>query len=206
MLSALSPSDIELSKSLGMYTQPGIGGAYPELTAMLRIMYRDRFAALPFVPEGWFNQVDAIHGHTGIQPDTLDILLPLPAYDAQGNVSASLPDWLTASDANLKAWDQARNALKDGYTKYISNQIDEGRALLNDLYAKADFWNALYTAAVNARDAIKNAPFTAVKAIWDMWWPWILVAGIGYSGYKYLMNGSGPLRLVFGKKKESSHE
>lgn len=207
MLAALSDTDVQLSKSLGMYVQPGIATAYPELSQMLRIMYRDRFAKLPFVPADWFAHVDALQGTPISGANYNDILLPLPTYDNFGKPSASLPEWLSASDANLKAWDAARVALKDGYTKFINNQIDEGRTLLNSLYAKADFWNGLYTAVVSARNAIRDAPFTAIKAIWDMYWPWMLVGFLGWSGYQYVVNDKGPLKLILGKKnKESAHE
>ena len=199
MLSALTPSDVALSQSLGMYIQPGIATAYPELSSMLRIMYRDRFAKLPFVPADWFAHVDAIHGKSSSSPNYADILLPVPAFDGSGKPSPSMPDWLQAPEA-LKAWDDARKALKDGYTAFMNNEIEKGRALLNDLYAKADFWNSLYNAAIAIRDAPTNFVMAGLKTLW----PVLLVGFLGWSGYQYFVNDSGPLKLVLGKKKKES--
>jgi hypothetical protein len=148
---------------------------------MLRVMYQDRFAKLPFVPAGWFDEINKIHGTNISSPNYLDVLLPVPAFDGFGNPSPAMPEWLD-NDAKRKAWDEARTALKDGYTKFIQNEIDNGRELLNQLYANADFWNRLYNAAVY----IAELPGVIAKNAFQLFWPYILVGGVIFAGYWYI--------------------
>ncbi len=166
MLSALTTDDVALSKTLGVYSLPGVATAYPELASMVRIMYRDRFAALPFIPKDWFPQVNAVLGVGG------KMILPVPAYDAFRRPSGGMPEWLD-NDAKRNAWEDARNALKTGYMNFTQGKIEQGREELNKLYANIAFWKRLEDVAQYIADIPKKVAFAGLKVLW----PWILIGG-----------------------------
>ncbi len=166
-LHALTPEDVQLSRNLGMYTLPGVAEAYPELAAMVRVLYRDRFTLLPFIPSDWFPQVTELLGKNG------NMIMPVPAYDGQGVPSAGMPIWLD-NDAKRQAWEEARKNLLSAYMKFTQNQIDIGREELNRLYANVAFWDRLVKAAQFIADIPKNIAFAGFKVLW----PWLLIGGI----------------------------
>jgi len=166
-----------LSRQTGTFIQPGVGEAYPDLVALVRNLYRNRVAKLPFVPAGWLASVEAAM-------DGNNLVLPTPVGFA--SLAYPIPDWLSTDTAALAAWRQVHDLVKDVQSRYIAGRIEEGRILIAASEANAAFWDGLYTAAVTIRDLPGDAVAAVGKGTMSFmgsflgktWWVLALV-GIG---------------------------
>lgn len=155
-------------KSWGVYIQPGIGEAYPELNTKLQNFYRDKVSKIPWIPPGWY---DAVSGMQANFPGSQVRIAP--ALMATGAVNKLAPDWLD-SDAKRQYWQELFTEASSIVQKYAAGKAEEGRAELDRLYANAAFWDRAYNIAV----AIRDAPANVVKAAGEV------ATGIAWEGLK----------------------
>jgi hypothetical protein len=135
----------------GMYVQPGIASAYPDLASQLLQIYKDRASQLRFLPSDWYSRVSYAQ-----QTDpTQGVLLPMPTHNLIGFQTSGIPAWLT-DPAAAQAWDAFRATVMQAYQAYAAGQSDLGRQVLAEAYANTDFWNTLY-----AIDSVIALPVTA---------------------------------------------
>jgi hypothetical protein len=138
-------------KNWGVYIQPGIGRAYPELNAQLYAMYRDKVRKIPWLPSGWY---DAVMGLGTQFPN--DQIRIAPAYMGDGvRANVNAPDWLDTKEKR-DAWQAISNDVLKTVQLYAAGQAAAGKAELDSLYAKAAFWNSAYEIAVKVRDFPKE--------------------------------------------------
>ena len=137
---------IERSKVLtaqyGVYIQPGIGTAYPELVDLLRTLYRNRVSKLAFLPSNWLSTVLAEMDQYGV--------VKLQQSMPHGVAIAGLPSWIDGDDKARAAWQAVAEIVDSAVNKYATQQVAAGRSILTLSNANAAFWNGLYTAAVAA--------------------------------------------------------
>lgn len=143
-----------LLATTGMYVQPGIASAYPDLATQLLELYQDRAQHLPFLPADWYSRVSYAQ-HTD---PTQGVLLPMPTRGTLGFATSGLPAWLL-DPAAAQAWDAFRATIMQAYQQYAAGQADMGKSVLAAAYANTDFWNALY-----AVDSVLASPVTATGA------------------------------------------
>ena len=146
-------TNAQITRTLGVYVQPGIGTAYPELVAILRKLYADRVAQLPFVPSGWLADVLDLMGG--------NVVVLLQQSKPKGVPYAGLPAWIGGDAEAIDAWQQVALLVNSTYFNFAAGKVAEGRKVIATANANAAFWNALYKGAVFVRDA----PGDAVAAI-----------------------------------------
>lgn len=142
-----------LTGNLGVYVQPGIGEAYPELVKILRELYRTRVSRLPFVPNDWYVQVDRLMGSNTV--------VKLQQSKPNGVVYDGLPVWIVSDKAAIDAWQKVAVLMNSAITAFIGGEIEKGKSIIASANANAEFWNTLYDGAVWVRDA----PGKAVDAV-----------------------------------------
>jgi hypothetical protein len=165
-----------LSSRLGVFIQPGVGTAYPELVAIVRGIYRSRVSRLAFVPSYWLAEVLA-----AMEGDNL--VLPTPV--GFKSLAYPIPAWLSDDTAAMSAWAAVGSLVKDAEQRFLAGRIEEGRAVMAAADANASFWNGLYSAAVAVRDLPGDAVAAVAKGtasaagsfIGKAWWVWI-AAGV----------------------------
>jgi hypothetical protein len=186
-LGALTPADQTQVATLGLYTQPDVGTAYPELRDRVLELYNWHVMRLPFLPDGWIDEVQA-----AFAADPSSILLMIPAHDNAGGVTQGLPSWLAQEGART-AWDSARKRVMEGYMQWVQGEIDNGRAALWWAQLDIGYWNTLIAIA-----KVAEKPLT-LPVDWFVTWlkdffahpfsesnlPFTLAAigGAGYLGY-----------------------
>lgn len=144
-----------LTAHYGVYIQPGLGTAYPDLVQQLRDLYTSRVAKLAFVPADW---LPAVLGQMGDS-----VLVKLQQSAPHGVAYSGLPDWIGKDQAAIDAWQQAAEMIDSAVAAYANKQVEAGRAILARASANAAFWNGLYAADL----ALVNLPGTIVGGIGD---------------------------------------
>lgn len=142
--------DAALKAATGMYTQPGIASAYPDLASQLTQLYTDKASGMGFLPTGWLQNTLAAFGGP-----LQSVALPMPTTDVMGRPSAGLPAFL-ADPTAAQAWEAFRSTIMQAYQAYVAGQADLGRQVLAEAYANSDFWNTLYSI-----DSVIALPVTA---------------------------------------------
>lgn len=177
----MATTDQQRAAELGTYLQPGIGEAYPELSASLLRLYKDRVAKLAFVPASWYPRVEADAAGGNI------VLLVQPSPYGVRN-STPLPPWIDNDQVAVAAWQKVAKVALDAYSQFAAQQVDSGREILADAYANAAFWSGLYQVATTIRDL----PGTVVAAVGGgaldvamsflkkAWWVLLLVAVVAF--------------------------
>lgn len=172
--------DADLARRLGVYVQPGIGEAYPELAAQVRRIMVEKVSKIPFLPAGWLDEVLAI---IDTNPPTLVKIYPV--FKSDGVTTNELaPTFATYSPEAAKVWQELSEVTRLAQFNYAAGKVEEGRAVMDAAYARAAFWDTAYNVAVWIRDA----PGNAVNAVatgtmsfaWSFikrtWWVWALLA------------------------------
>jgi hypothetical protein len=182
MLNNATPAESDAAwKSWGVYLQPGIGEAYPELNTKLLNFFRDKVSEIPWLPAGWYDAV------AGIQANFPGSQVRIaPALLVSGGVNKLAPDWLD-SDEKRQYWQELNVQSNSIVQKYAAGKAEEGRAELDQLYANAAFWDRAYNIAV----AIRDAPANAVKAAGEV------VTGIAWEGLKGFIIPAAIVAVVF---------
>lgn len=142
-----------LTGTLGVYVQPGIGEAYPELVKILRELYRTRVSRLPFVPNDWYVQVDRLMGSSTV--------VKLQQSKPYGVTYDGLPVWILSDKSAIDAWQKVAVLMNNAITAFVGGEVEKGKAIVASAQANAEFWNGLYEGAVWVRDA----PGKAVDAV-----------------------------------------
>jgi len=143
--------------TLGVWVQPGLGTAFPELKTLLASLY-GRVAALPFVPIGWAAQVAALQ-----EANPTSLVRLYPSIGAAGNVNAGIPSWIASERSRAEAWQAVVKAQDAVIFKYAQgkNQFLDPDSELNALLADSEFWNGW---AGSALIAINQAARAATEA------------------------------------------
>lgn len=144
-----------LTAHYGVYIQPGLGSAYPDLVQQLRGLYTSRVAKLPFVPSDWLAAVLAQMG--------TDVVVKLQQSKPHGVNFQGLPAWIGQNQAAIDAWQQAAELIDSAVAAYANNQVEAGRAIIARANGNAAFWGGLYA----ADQAFLNLPGTIVGGIGD---------------------------------------
>lgn len=172
-----------LSRELGMRLQPGLAGAYPELAQKLDAIYRDKVAKLPWLPPGWLDQVEAIHGTGG------DILLPAPVFGKGGRINRDVAAWLDTPDRR-QAWDDLATVATNARQQFVEDRRREGLVILAEAEANAAFWDAAYRLQAAVRQAARAVVDTATGLF--KWGPTLLGLGaVGIAVYFLLRRKKG---------------
>jgi hypothetical protein len=171
-------------KTLGVYIQPGIGTAYPELNKLLQAFFKSKVATIPWLPAGW---LDSQAGLQAAYPG--DQIRIAPAFKGDGSVSPLAPVWLDTPEKR-QLWQELFKRSNEIVTAYAAGEAAKGKVLLDKLYSEAAFWDRMYNIAVTVRDL----PKTVVGAAGDFasgvvgeflkkFWIVIAVGGIGFILY-----------------------
>lgn len=144
-----------LATELAVYDSPGLGIAWPELSAQILAIYQDRVAKFTWVPGDWLARVRSYMADTGA------VLRMLPPRLVGGAVRDDLPAWLTADERRLDAWSEVSEIIRNAVVDYAAMRAAEGKAELDRLYRNAAFWDRLYTAT----KFVADLPSNAVKAV-----------------------------------------
>jgi hypothetical protein len=131
---------LDVTKLLGVYTQPGTGTAYPALRQQLFAVIQQT-ARIPWLPARWLEDVSRVYT---ANPDALVIVAPVAPY---GKRLDNAPEWID-TDEKEKVWDNINKAMLSAVVKYAREQQEAGAAELAALQRNAAFWNAAYTTAV----------------------------------------------------------
>jgi hypothetical protein len=175
-------------KTWGVYIQPGIGMAYPELNTLLQNFFREKVAKIPWLPSGWFDAQAALQ--TEFPDDQVRIA---PAALTSGAVNPQAPLWLDTAEKRER-WQELFKESNSIVTKYAAGQAELGRAELESLYANAAFWDRMYNIAVSVRDFPKNVvsavgDFSTDLIIETLKKFWIPIAVIGIGAFIYYNRG-----------------
>ena len=119
-----------LADRYGMYALP-YATAFPDLTAKLGALYRERVADVPWLPDGWLSRVGVLNGSDG------SILFPAP--------SPSAP-WLD-TPAKRAWWREFSAVTAAAGTAYAAGKADQGRALIAKADANLAFWTRAHEIA-----------------------------------------------------------
>lgn len=147
-----------LTKELGVFLQPGIGLAYPDLKDQLLRLYRDKVSKLNFVPFGWYAavlQVQEAHPN--------DLVRLAPVMLTNGTIIKESADFTIQSEETAQAWDAIFRQVGPVIGAYAAKQQEAGRKQLEVLYQNATFWNRVY----NIADSIVTAPGRLTDKIMD---------------------------------------
>ncbi len=171
-------------QTLGVFSQYGLGEAWPELKVLLTRLYTDRVAKLPWVPRDWFVQVQALQS-----ADSSSLIVIGPAVTAVLGRDPDAPVFAD-SEAKLDAWQDLFKMVQAAVNAYAAREALKGRVLMEAAYSNSEFWNSAYSIAV----AIRDLPANAVKAVLDgaegvaggvlknlfkSWITWAVLAGVG---------------------------
>lgn len=176
-------------KMYGVYIQPSIGQAYPELNVKLQKLFLDKVSKIPWLPQGWY---DAQAGIQAANPS--DQVRIAPVYRADGiAINPLAPSWLDTKEKR-DIWQNLCDQCNAAIMKYAAGQAAAGAAELDYLYAKAAFWGAAYNAAVFVRDI----PSEITEGVSDVGvgvikkaLPLLLIAGVGVAVLIYLASKGG---------------
>lgn len=138
----------------GVYVQPGIGNAYPELKKQ-ELALIVKAGTIPWLPQGW---LDAVRDLDKSNPSALIKFAPSGTFKANGT-----PAFLNSPE-RVKVWDDLAASSSRAQMLYAQDQAAAGKAELEALYAKAAFWDSAYNIAV----AIRDAPKTVLTAGADL--------------------------------------
>ena len=138
-------SQADTSRALGVWAQPLLGGAWPELKALLHRLYGDRASAIPWLPRGWLQSVRDLQ-----ESDPTSLVRVGPGL---GTLSPDFCD----SDAKRKVWQEFFVAVDAAIVAYAAGKAAEGRAAMEAAYSNSAFWAKAYAVAVFVRDLPKNA-------------------------------------------------
>lgn len=176
-------SDIA-QKSLGVYITQGLGSAYPELKRLSAQLFAERVAKIPWLPESWLGDVNALQARF---PADLVRIAPSRVLLVK---SPMAPAWLD-SPAKVDAWQELFTAHSAIVANFARGEVDKGRAELERVNADAEFWDRLYRIAVSVRDAVPNAVGGIVSNfIRGIGWKWGAIIVIGGIGAVYLYRKS----------------
>ncbi len=171
-------------QSLGVWSQFGLGAAWPELKSLLTRLYTDRVAKLPWIPRDWFVQVQALQS-----ADPSSLIVIGPAMTAALGRDPDAPAFAD-SEAKLDAWQDLYKMVQAAVNAYAAKESVKGRVLMEAAYSNSEFWNNAYAIAV----AIRDLPANAVKAVLDgaqgvaggvlknffsSWLVWLVIGGVG---------------------------
>lgn len=182
----------QLATELGVYSSPGLGRSWPDLSAAILAIYGDRVAKLEWVPASWFSRVKA-----GMASG--DIYRLLPARKPGGTVRDDLPDWISSDARRVDVWTELSEIVRQAVFNYAQGMAEAGRAELEAAYANAAFWDRLYTATKFVADLPTNAVKAAgvgVGRIFAANWLVFIVVGIG----AMLWFNKGTIARAAGKK------
>jgi hypothetical protein len=142
-----------LIPTLGMYALP-YATVWPDLATQLLQLYQGQLQFMPWLPAGWFDSVQALHGQNGY------ILIPAPAiYNG-----APLPI-LTTPD-QVAFWTTLNQQAESIIGNYAAGQQAAGAAQLAQLYANSAFWNTGFGATmINAQQAAYNVADAAGNVV-----------------------------------------
>jgi hypothetical protein len=132
----------DITKTLGVYQQPGVGTAYPELRAQLFATLQQT-ARIDWLPARWLEDVRRVYD---ADPGALVIV---GAASVSGKRQSNAPDWID-TEAKETVWNAINKAMLAAVVKYAREQQEAGRAELDALNRNAAFWNFAYTSAVVA--------------------------------------------------------
>jgi hypothetical protein len=190
MQAAIASNDAK--GEFGVWLQPGIGNAYPELKSQLSQLRQKLVGKLTWVPLAWASQVQAI------QDANPTVLVKMtPSKRPTGETLPGLPAWLAGNQARIDAWQEIVTAQDKAVVQYAANDAANGKPLLDALYARSDFYNSApiralsvaQEALINAPSAISNAAGTLVS---DLFGGFLKKAGwviaLGVVGYLLFMN------------------
>lgn len=148
----------QTANALGVWIAPGLGKAWNgELKRILRDLHTQRVSMFNFVPSGWAKAVDDLQL---AYPD--DLVRLSPATFQNGSLITTNPDWLQ-SQSVAAPWQEAFNSENKAIGKYAQQQQEDGKAELDALYSKANFWNTAYETV----KGIADAPSNAFNAVYD---------------------------------------
>lgn len=172
------------TQNLGIFLQPGIGNAYPELKKIEMALLRDKVSKLPWVPQGWIESVSDLDAQN---PDAIVRV----SYKKTLNVYGA-PKFLQ-NDERQNIWDEIAVASGTAQGEYAKGQAAAGKAELDKLYARAAFWNAAYNVAAVvgavpaklAEGAGKVASETAMSAV-KAFFPVLIIGGMVLAGAIWL--------------------
>lgn len=162
---------------LGVFVQPGLATAWPELRDILGRIYSDKVQTLPWIPRDWLGRVQALEkANTGAL-----VRIAGPFNGA--------PTWADSA-AKQAAWSAIADQANSAVYQYSIGKAAAGRAELETLYAKAAFWNSAYSIAVAIRDlpanlvggALSGAGDVAggiLKKLFSSWLVWVALLGGG---------------------------
>ncbi len=137
------------ANELGVFLQPGLGTAYPELKAILGKLYRDKVSKLPWLPANWLTEVEALQTANPTALIRLDsVLMANGTVRTSSNAGGPIPLWLSSVPDRTKAWQMLFDATNEAIVAYARNEQMKGKAQLDQLYAKAEFWDTAYRVAL----------------------------------------------------------
>jgi hypothetical protein len=173
------------SHALGVWAQPGIGQAYPELQGLLHRLYAERVAGLSWVPRDWLARVQALQDS---QPTSLVRTAP--------GVGLLAPDFCD-SPQKREWWQNFFKMTDAAVAKYAAGQLEAGKAEIEAAYAASAFWNSAYQLAVSIRDlpativgsALDGAGSVAsgiFSKLFKSWIVWVVIIGaLGVAAWRF---------------------
>jgi len=124
-----------LLKNYGVYTHP-YGTVWPELTAALTKLYRNRLASVPWLPRNWISVImGSVHGANG----NIAIIAPSTA-NYNGGRGADFLD----TPEKKQWWDELAASSSKTLMAFAANKAAEGQAELEEAYDDAAFWDSAY--------------------------------------------------------------
>jgi hypothetical protein len=184
----MDPSqDNDIPRRLGVYVQPGIGQAYPELAMSVRDIMVERVSKIPFLPAGWLDEVLRL-----IDTQPLTLVKVYPALKADGVTPNDLaPSWVKESPERLKVWQELSEITRLAQFNYAQARVEEGRAIMAKANADAAFWDRAYNVAVFIRDAPGNAVSAVAGGALSFvgsfptktWWVWAIVGVLAFAWF-----------------------
>ena len=171
----------KLTPTLGVYIQPEIGNAYPELVAILRDLYTKRVSKLPFVPLDWLAKVLEQMGTEGHE-----VVIKLQQSLPHGQPYKGLPQWIVGDVQAMHAWQSMAEVIDDAVAAFAAQRVEAGKAIVAHAQANAQFWDSLYTSAKFVRDlpgnvvgAVGDGALSVVKAFLARTWYLVALAVVG---------------------------
>jgi len=166
--------------TLGVWIQPGLGSAWPNLRQTIYKLYLEKVQPLPFVPREWYTKVMSLQSG-----DDGALIKIAPVFMKDG----SLTEWgkntsFLDTEEKRKTWDDLSKQVNEIVIAYARNESAKGKVLLDKLYADAAFWDRAY----RVTKAIADAPKTVVKATGEF------ASDIAWTGLKAFL----PALLIVG--------
>lgn len=159
-----------LLKKYGVYTQ-AYGNAWPELTVILRNLYKNRLVKVPWLPSDWERVIlEGVHGRNG----NIAIIAPSTA-NYNGGRGADFLD----TPEKKQWWDELAASTSKAVTSYASKKAEEGRKEIAAAEADIAFWNSAYQFAnllASPINALRSASETYTKYQWAFN-PLIIIGG-----------------------------